>query len=571
MRRNGKRLSWSLLAAWIIVFAIAAEEPPCPGRLVPVAVRCAEGEVYDWATRTCVADCEMDPAGEGCGPTCEPPALTSERSPLWAAVVDRDPAGVPGLKIELGTFTRFPRVDDTGAVAFQAKLRGEGTNNDNNEGVWRVSEAGLDLIQREDDAPVPGLDNASATFGAGTLMGLAGGRVLYEAAIRNVPSVISGGLWLGRDLVLLGGDPAALPWILSMGSVAAASSPDGTIGVRAVVKECADPYCDRVGTTLLAGTPDDLRPVADSGATAPGTDLPFAFDLGDFRVGAGGEIAFVSRLDVGGTTIYADTGIWRGPRGELELVVREGDPAPGTSLVFGGFSETAHDFELNAAGDVLFRGALRESETSNAWDDDTGLWLATRDGLVEVMREGAPAPCTDGHVYGDFDASDEADLNDAGAVAFSIWSGSLGTQTEHGLWLWRDGAAVPLVRRGDAAPGGGTFHYTSSPVLNDRGQVVFGAKLAAPDGHQGVWGTGTDGSLRLVLKVGEQLDLAGDGSDVRTVTGIDFNSSQNGGLAAPGNGPSGYGGDGGFNDRGEVVMLVHFDDGFMAIVVATLD
>src|SRR2546428_166941 len=45
--------------------------------------------------------------------------------------------------------------------------------------------------------------------------------------------------------------------------------------------------------------------------------------------------------------------------------------------------------------------------------------------------------------------------------------------------------AVPLVARGDAAPGGGSFEFLGSrPVLNDSGVVAFVAIVRLPAGRR---------------------------------------------------------------------------------------
>ena len=121
---------------------------------------------------------------------------------------------------------------------------------------------------------------------------------------------------------------------------------------------------DATGLSLVALTDD----------VAPGTAAePFLY-FNHINLNAAGQVAFDASLDIADSG--RDHGIWVGLPGSLNLVVREGDPAPGTagetfdSLVMGP--------SLNDSGEIAFFAKLRESGTY-------GLWAAAADGSLSLI------------------------------------------------------------------------------------------------------------------------------------------------------------------------------------------
>ena len=99
--------------------------------------------------------------------------------------------------------------------------------------------------------------------------------------------------------------------------------------------------------------------VARRGDPAPGVAGSNFNSISNFgmRLADGGKVLFGSSLVGGGVTTANDSGLWTGTPGNLTLVAREGDVAPGSGgQTFG--SLTGGNLFLNAAGQVLFTNVL---------------------------------------------------------------------------------------------------------------------------------------------------------------------------------------------------------------------
>jgi hypothetical protein len=121
---------------------------------------------------------------------------------------------------------------------------------------------------------------------------------------------------------------------------------------------------------------------------APGVPGATFDNVSDNSLGmnAQGRIAFQSSIIGGGVIATNDTGIWTGTPGNLTLVAREGDVAPGTGgLTFG--NTTGPFMCLNGAGQVIFQNTLSNAQTSLwSWDPVLGLQCVVRNGdSVEVQ------------------------------------------------------------------------------------------------------------------------------------------------------------------------------------------
>jgi hypothetical protein len=155
-------------------------------------------------------------------------------------------------------------------------------------------------------------------------------------------------------------------------------------------------------------------------------------------------------------------------------------PGGGTFIQINGFS-------LNAKGEVAFRGFVIDTSSSG------GLFLFSGGKLKTLIADNTAA------TSGDLVFPDSPSLNDSGSIAFvDLITG--------GLFLASGGTISPLARPGDPAPGGDTFVQTSSPAINNNGQVVFLATLAS--GNQGVF-LASGGTITKIIAAG---DVFPDGS-----------------------------------------------------------
>lgn len=123
--------------------------------------------------------------------------------------------------------------------------------------------------------------------------------------------------------------------------------------------------------------PVQLRAVAFENDTMPGLKGPLTrYNLPVLN--ENGDAAFIG---VAGGLM----GVWKEVSGDLTLVAREGDPAPGTvSATFRVFE----DLIFNDAGHVAFVATLEGVPSTDA----AGIWAEDRQGLHKVVQQGDLAP-----------------------------------------------------------------------------------------------------------------------------------------------------------------------------------
>ena len=173
-------------------------------------------------------------------------------------------------------------------------------------------------------------------------------------------------------------------------------------------------------------------------------------------------------------------------------VMRPGvTPAPGGGL----FAGATFGVSLNNRGDLVFAGIVPTEQGIHLPDEDYiglggGLFKANKKGHISsVVSPGDPAPGG-----GVFDCAFGPWMNDRGDVAFTghvagdecrpagsprkrYVIGCLGS-------VYVKEAATGKIRSiahaGDPAPGGGVYRQAKSPVINNRGDIVFLGDLTSP-------------------------------------------------------------------------------------------
>lgn len=255
--------------------------------------------------------------------------------------------------------------------------------------------------------------------------------------------------------------------------------------------------------STAGNTPPQTSLLAREGDTAPGTGgAEYASLISTPVIDAAGGVTFFATLRSGasGTAVNTsnDTAIF-GPKtsgGELGLLVREGDTAPGAGgAEFSSFSNPS----LNSNNQIAFFARLRNGATGPEVDDSN-----------------------DAAIFG---------------------PASLG------------GPLTMVAREGDIAPdtGGAEFEmFTFSPGLSDRGHMVFLADLRTGASGETVDRTNDqalyamiDNELTLILRRGDlfPVDPADALAEARTVTNIrSFNADQS------------------FSDSGRLALVLSFDD-----------
>jgi hypothetical protein len=161
---------------------------------------------------------------------------------------------------------------------------------------------------------------------------------------------------------------------------------------------------------------------------------------------------------------------------------------------------------LNDAGQVAFRSTLTGSGVDSS--NNEGIWRGAPGSLSLVARRGSAAPGTASGV--NYSSLGNPVLNDAGQVAFGAFLTGSGVDSSNneGIWRGAPGSLSLVARRGSQAPGtaaGVNYSSLGIPVLNDAGQMAFWAFLTGSgvdsSNNQGIW-QGAPGSLSLVARRG---------------------------------------------------------------------
>ncbi|QDS99333.1 hypothetical protein HG15A2_26550 [Adhaeretor mobilis] len=181
------------------------------------------------------------------------------------------------------------------------------------------------------------------------------------------------------------------------------------------------------GTAVWLEADGILTEVARTGVSIPGTthtvlgfDNPVINDLG--------RTAFRGHLNGN-----AGWGVWSEGSGNLDLVARTGDEAPGTTASF----STLHLPVLSNTGETAFQGALFGPGVDQ--NNSSGIW-AERDGsLALVARAGDIAPGTNAP-FSYFTNENNPVINALGQVAFTARAGGA-----DGIWAQDSSGVLSLI------------------------------------------------------------------------------------------------------------------------------
>ncbi len=470
-----------------------------------------------------------------------------------------------------------PTVNASGHCVFGARL----TNGV--EGTWSGPRGNVAMLSA-DGAAVPG-------FGPGIVYGN------INASAQSVPVNAAGQSIFSAPLtgpgidftVVMAGSPGNVVPVAQQGAQAP-GLPAGvlfgeTLAAMHINAEGTCVFrCDLTGTginfadenpnyaCLWAGPPGGLAVLARGGDPAPGTGpgVNFQYPFGQIAINATGQCAFVSTLTGTGVINGNESGLWTGRPGQLTLVMRGGDPAPGTGLHFRG---PVDPVVINGAGRVAFAATLTGPGLTHL--NDQGIWTGTAGQLEMVARTGQPAPGTSAGTL--FTILAAPWINAAGRLAFyaDLSDGGINSPlTGNGLWRWQNGAVTKIVASGDPAPGlgAGVFfeEIFNNACLNDQGTVVFTARLGGPgfvpfENDESLWRAEPGSAPALIVRAGDSLEVTL--GVMRTVRHLTFAAESFYGATSIGGSGDEDGRGCGLNDRGQVAYHVIFDDESSAVML----
>jgi hypothetical protein len=274
-----------------------------------------------------------------------------------------------------------------------------------------------------------------------------------------------------------------------------------------------------------------------------------------------GQTVFYGKLSGPGITSQNGDGIWTSSNGNIRLIARAGDSAAGieSGVAFQSF-RLLNLAELNDSGQVAYMGRLTNSNLNGLWQFDgvsshlvarasmtfgsnpheffdgiglnsmndrgdivfwggvyndqhitisSGIFEVTSGNIVQVLREGDPAPgISGGTEFGVFSDAPTPKINNAGQLAFS-------SRTSGGssAWLLSNGVPTLIAQEGHtspAAPPNSVFGAGSMTMsLNSQGDIIFSDVVDGPNisssSKVGTWiRRSSSNNLELVAVAGEQ-------------------------------------------------------------------
>jgi hypothetical protein len=206
-----------------------------------------------------------------------------------------------------------------------------------------------------------------------------------------------------------------------------------------------------------------------------------SFDIS--AVNDAGQLLFISEV----TTTGSNYCLFRGK--PLSRLLNSGQPAPnnnGMAYLPGG---VLHEWPaFNQKGVMAFVASL--TGTAGGSTDDSAIYrTGAPHQLTQIVREGQNVPEGNG-VFNQMLISDTNHpvLNESGQVAFraALRNTSGGFSDNQGVYRGNGTTLIKIARAGQALPGSGTLviFSTSSPDMNDSGEVVFPISLVGGSGQQ---------------------------------------------------------------------------------------
>ncbi len=266
---------------------------------------------------------------------------------------------------------------------------------------------------------------------------------------------------------------------------------------------------------IWAGTANSLTPAAMLYEHAPGTpeDVYFSsLDPVTMAINSAGQVAFIARINGPSVHGFGDNmGIWMGPPGQVQLVAREAEQAVGVpdGVCYSGIPVNGR-VAINNAGMVAFKADMQGGPPY-----DRGIWAGRPGELTLVARSSDPAPGFPGGSFSNFESASLAANNLVAFRATVSTSSPPGTvhaiyagTPSHINLVIREGLQVPNMAQGVVFANIWAF----DTHLNRHGQVVFEALLQGPgiteDNDESLWVGDHRGALWLILQEGEPIEIA---------------------------------------------------------------
>lgn len=388
-----------------------------------------------------------------------------DNSGIWLAtseslnLIARKGGSAPGTEVGT-TFDSLgnPKLSDNNELFWYSTLkRTDPSTSSGLSSVWAGTTDGLSLIARNGDTP-------PETPSGATYLNFAGPNVSSEgivglrASVRISTPSFTYGIWTGTSsalsLVALGETPAP--------------------GTNLEFQTILEPVVNNQGHTAFSATlptPDgisnfgiwtqttgDLELLAKRGDAAPQTEPGTQFLIAtNPRMNSHGVVAFTALLDGPNVVPENAVGLWKGTVGNLQLVVRDSDAAPGTNDTF---SRLYSLVPINEKGDIAFNAELTGPDATD--DNDLSVWLSHDDSLTMIAREGSLAPGTEPDAkFASFGGAPSINAHSQLVISAMLVGPGVNVSNDFGLWFSSHDQLELIVREGDE------FNVSDDPKVED--------------------------------------------------------------------------------------------------------
>jgi len=406
-------------------------------------------------------------------------------------------------------------INNAGDVAFRSfAYPSSGTA----DGIWSTAPGTLTLLTRTDAiAPGTGGQQFVQLSGLNEMNLDDAGDVGFRGQINNATAG-PWGVWIGRptslrNIMLEGSPPPDTPSGFTYGfpSPPALNSSGHTAFFAQLTGPSPSPTVDNSGIwSDVSGTMHLVARAYGSASGIPGATFA---DFTSPSLNNEGQVAFGAGYLPAPNSNALESGLWVGSNGSFAPIYRSGMIAPGTGgKVFDSFLDPA----LNDAGRLAFMSYLRGVDPAHS----KGYWSNATGTLQLIAREGDPAPGAPGltfHALDRFRISSSGRvaflataMSGNGVDQYGLWAGLPGQARLVAL----SGRQVPFL------PAGTTFVGFGAAIdLNASGLLVFAAQYRLPDATfgQALFADDSGGNLIPLLRSDEtvsgrhiqQLDLPG--------------------------------------------------------------
>ncbi|MCA8952225.1 MAG: hypothetical protein KDE27_22130 [Planctomycetes bacterium] len=510
-------------------------------------------------------------------------------------------AGTSGATIKASGFDA-PVMDLDGNMCWRAQMENgnvTGTIDDRAVFYGRTAADMVMVLRSGDPEPtgMPGVTcNGTSSTGTSFFTGPSGnvrlsptgGFVMFGCYLSGTGIVNTGTTLAGRnDSVIYWGFPSGQPGTLQILAQRGSPAPSGgsvyDTGFNSISFQ--NTGLNRQGTALFKGdlVGGDVVTGQNDDAWLIGTpgNVQWMCREGDALLGGAvvvGSIGFQAQMDENGFVLHDETlstTLGTSPAttaddkvlllyvgGTQVIVAREGDPMPGIAgATYGSFNLGSQCFSRTSQ-QMIFQTTMGGAVTTA----DDGCYVAgTLGNLAVVIREGDPAPTgVAGETFGTTYTS-SATINENGVfcVLAGIEGPSVTSLDNVGLFYGTAGNITMIARGGMAAPdmpsgfiigtanNSGIAQGTSSPQLNELGQVLFGVNVwdgvNASSGVVNQYAYDPVHGLRASLIGDEAWTFSGTTQNVTNHGYVQFNSGDGAALS--------------FNSNGDYCSRVFFANG----------